>query len=895
MAAYDVDIQLAVKNLNTIKALKKELDAVEQALEKISKLDTFDPSGFRARSKARQDEKDQIKDQIRLTNDLKRAESARRADLLRGVRLERQQRREGLQQYTGPIGPGAASPVGGRIRQMQEVEQLTKAAFAAYTQLTSVAKAHDNNVTKIELANDDVVFKQKLAQIDQAADAELKAAKTTNAEALKDFDRRLNNRVTKRKNSLFGDATGKERAGAAVSAGAFPLLFGGGPGMAIGGAIGGAITGSTFGPASIALQVLGGFVDELAAKAATLGQALNLATADVNAVVESLGLAGSPVQDAIQSLEELAGEQVALEEATKQLSLVVGDEGVEALTAFGDVSTRFGNALTKTTTQILAQIARLSGPVVGRITQALEFQTDLSAAKASKDPRQALLQAQLISNEKSLLGDVTGAGLRRQAGIEVEMVGLQRKIKQEEEDRLAVKVETTRIGSVEHVIAKNNLAISKLEGDLTNTRIFNLEKANIMQEAIGKKAREGADIKLIDIERETRLQDLTSRRDDQIEAANKKANSAATRAQKDADRLAEKKERAIERAIKGADRELERADKAFDRANDQLDKIIQKNEDKMAFEREYAELIRNGSTPAAAKQAIELKKQQLELDRNFEKLKEQLVLQLEVAKAAILTAKARGASGTELDALNKDLADLLGKIDKLPGKKEDAEGAITAALSPKSERQELLNYLTDLQGQINDLNDPVQRIIGLAETLGGAFSESFKGIVSGSMTAREALANLFQRTADHFLDMAAQMIAAQIKMQLLNIGLSFFGGGGVGRVPTQVPQMTKNAIVTPTGFSGQFGGFAANGGPVTGGNSYIVGERGPELFVPGAKGNIVPNHAMGGGANVTVNVDASGSNVQGDQPDAKALGSAIGAAVQAELIKQKRPGGLLSA
>ena len=49
-----------------------------------------------------------------------------------------------------------------------------------------------------------------------------------------------------------------------------------------------------------------------------------------------------------------------------------------------------------------------------------------------------------------------------------------------------------------------------------------------------------------------------------------------------------------------------------------------------------------------------------------------------------------------------------------------------------------------------------------------------------------------------------------------------------------------------------------------------------------------------GGTNVTVNVDASGSSVQGNEQEGKVLGQAIGAAVQAELIKQKRPGGLLS-
>ncbi len=86
----------------------------------------------------------------------------------------------------------------------------------------------------------------------------------------------------------------------------------------------------------------------------------------------------------------------------------------------------------------------------------------------------------------------------------------------------------------------------------------------------------------------------------------------------------------------------------------------------------------------------------------------------------------------------------------------------------------------------------------------------------------------------------------------------------------------------------------ASGGPVSGGSPYIVGEKGPELFVPGSSGNIVPNHAMGGTNNVVVNVDASGSAVQGDARQAEELGSMLAAAVQAELVNQQRPGGLLA-
>ena len=104
-----------------------------------------------------------------------------------------------------------------------------------------------------------------------------------------------------------------------------------------------------------------------------------------------------------------------------------------------------------------------------------------------------------------------------------------------------------------------------------------------------------------------------------------------------------------------------------------------------------------------------------------------------------------------------------------------------------------------------------------------------------------------------------------------------------------------SALGSTGGFLGKlFGGKRAKGGPVSPNRSFLVGERGPELFVPGSSGNIVPNHAMGGTTNVVVNVDAKGTAAQGDDGRSDQLGRLIGAAVQAELIKQKRPGGLLT-
>ena len=67
-------------------------------------------------------------------------------------------------------------------------------------------------------------------------------------------------------------------------------------------------------------------------------------------------------------------------------------------------------------------------------------------------------------------------------------------------------------------------------------------------------------------------------------------------------------------------------------------------------------------------------------------------------------------------------------------------------------------------------------------------------------------------------------------------------------------------------FSDIFGGFRADGGGVAAGKAYVVGERGPELFMPGQSGSIVPNGALmsgGGGTSVNVNIiNQAGVDVQ---------------------------------
>jgi hypothetical protein len=54
-------------------------------------------------------------------------------------------------------------------------------------------------------------------------------------------------------------------------------------------------------------------------------------------------------------------------------------------------------------------------------------------------------------------------------------------------------------------------------------------------------------------------------------------------------------------------------------------------------------------------------------------------------------------------------------------------------------------------------------------------------------------------------------------------------------------------------------GARASGGPVMGGGTYLVGERGPELFTPSSSGNITANNALGGGGG-TINITVTSAD-----------------------------------
>jgi phage-related minor tail protein len=215
-----------------------------------------------------------------------------------------------------------------------------------------------------------------------------------------------------------------------------------------------------------------------------------------------------------------------------------------------------------------------------------------------------------------------------------------------------------------------------------------------------------------------------------------------------------------------------------------------------------------------------------------------------------------------------------------------------------------------IQKQIDAVTRLRDTYRGVADTIGSSFGDAFKGIITGSMTAQEALAGFFQNIGNYFVDMVAKMVAEWAKTQVLRGfqsllgGLSgMFGGGGSPLSNLNAPGNINNPLGYANGglVSGGFQAFAT-GGIVTGPTLGLVGEgRYNEAVIPLPDGRSVPvdlggmsDGMSGGPITVNVSVDAKGTEVQGDNGQSAALGRAIAASVQAELIKQKRPGGLLA-
>ena len=196
----------------------------------------------------------------------------------------------------------------------------------------------------------------------------------------------------------------------------------------------------------------------------------------------------------------------------------------------------------------------------------------------------------------------------------------------------------------------------------------------------------------------------------------------------------------------------------------------------------------------------------------------------------------------------------------------------TSLAAPKTDRQTIEGRVGQLQDEIKEMTKLSTIAITSADGIGTAFANSFKSLIDGSMSAREALSSFFKDVASMFLDMAAQIIAKQMTMIILQTILKALGavsgasgGGGFGaggnsfNANGALPAGTGNIPSLGSSYGFAKGGVFnspkffkfAEGGTMQNG---VLGEAGPEAIMPlsrGAGGKLGVNasglrEAMGG-------------------------------------------------
>ena len=161
----------------------------------------------------------------------------------------------------------------------------------------------------------------------------------------------------------------------------------------------------------------------------------------------------------------------------------------------------------------------------------------------------------------------------------------------------------------------------------------------------------------------------------------------------------------------------------------------------------------------------------------------------------------------------------------------------------------------------------------IGDDIASGITDALVGAIQGTKSLGDAARSIIN-------DLATSLLRLGINTLLGNVfGIGIFGGGGGS---------SSGAVTGPIMT-------AANGGYIPGGRPSLVGEKGPELFTPARGGFVTPNSMLGrGDINVNVNVSAESMESNADEARGKELGVALASAIQSELIKQKRPGGLLA-
>jgi len=223
--------------------------------------------------------------------------------------------------------------------------------------------------------------------------------------------------------------------------------------------------------------------------------------------------------------------------------------------------------------------------------------------------------------------------------------------------------------------------------------------------------------------------------------------------------------------------------------------------------------------------------------------------------------------GSAIFALSQAISAATSTAEGITGQ-QDEEGPVRLDITggrvsgPFPRSDELLEYnrlLDRVENKTRSVGDQTSVWEDSLKDVKSVMEDDLSNSITDVIMQVDSLSDAFKSLANQI---ARTIIQRQVSDPLADIATSAIGsifGGGASTGGSTHPRAT-----------GDIQGSFANGGNVIGGMPAIVGERGPEMFVPGQDGRIIPNNQMGGGGNVTVNViNQGGEQLQAEKQQSR--------------------------
>lgn len=188
-------------------------------------------------------------------------------------------------------------------------------------------------------------------------------------------------------------------------------------------------------------------------------------------------------------------------------------------------------------------------------------------------------------------------------------------------------------------------------------------------------------------------------------------------------------------------------------------------------------------------------------------------------------------------------------------------------------RDTLVPAFKEMWNFLNEFIIPTLKtiLVPVVKALFSAFSQ-VANTIKDNEEKLKPLFTLFKAVATFSRDVLAPVLGTVLSTALKAVGSILSGlisgfstlvgliGGVVSGIKSMIDLVRNNPLVEGISgiISGAFGGGRASGGSVTAGTTYLVGEKGAELFTPNTSGTIIPNNALGG-KGATINLTVNGA------------------------------------